>query len=58
MKKLIAFSTDEVGVNEVMTALMNTRNIKDVSIREPEIDAIIRDIYEGKIVMNGGGCHI
>ena len=58
LKKLIAFSTDEVGVNEVMTALMNTRNIKDVSIREPEIDAIIRDIYEGKIVMNGGGCHI
>lgn len=58
LKKLIAFSTDEVGVNEVMTALMNTRNIKDVSIREPEIDAIIRDIYEGRIVMNGGGCHI
>ena len=58
LKKLIAFSTDEVGVNEVMTALMNTRNIKDVSIREPEIDAIIRDIYEGRIVMNGGGCLI
>lgn len=52
MKKLISFHTDEVSVNELMTALMNTHNIKDVSIREPEIDAIIRDIYEGKIVMN------
>lgn len=52
MKKLISFNTDEVSVNELMTALMNTHNIKDVSIREPEIDAIIRDIYEGKIVMN------
>lgn len=52
MKKLISFNTDEVSVNELMSALMNTHNIKDVSIREPEIDAIIRDIYEGKIVMN------
>lgn len=51
-KKLISFNTDEVSVNELMTVLMNTHNIKDVSIREPEIDAIIRDIYEGKIVMN------
>ncbi len=52
MKKLISFNTDEVSVNELMTALMNTHNIKDVSIREPEIDAIIRDIYEGKIVLS------
>lgn len=52
MKKLISFNTDEVSVNELMTTLMNTHNIKDVSIREPEIDAIIRDIYEGKIVIN------
>ena len=52
LKKLISFSTDEVSVNQLMTALMNTRNIKDLSIREPEIDAIIRDIYEGKIILN------
>ena len=52
LKKRIAFSTDEVSVNEMMSALMNTHNIKDVSIREPEIDAIIRDIYAGRIVMN------
>lgn len=52
LKKLISFSTDEVSVNELMTKLMNTHNIKDLSIREPEIDAIIRDIYEGRIVMN------
>ena len=52
LKKRISFRTDEVSVNELMTALMNTRNIKDLSIREPEIDAIIRDIYEGKIILN------
>lgn len=52
MKKIISFDTNEVSVNLLMSELMNTHNIKDVSIREPEIDAIIRDIYEGKIVMN------
>lgn len=52
MKKIISFDTSEVSVNSLMSELMNTHNIKDVSIREPEIDAIIRDIYEGKIVMN------
>lgn len=51
MKKIISFDTSEVSVNSLMSELMNTHNIKDVSIREPEIDAIIRDIYEGKIVM-------
>ena len=52
MKKIISFDTNEVSVNSLMSELMNTHNIKDVSIREPEIDAIIRDIYEGKIVMS------
>lgn len=51
MKKIISFDASEVSVNSLMSELMNTHNIKDVSIREPEIDAIIRDIYEGKIVM-------
>ncbi|MCH5296330.1 MAG: ATP-binding cassette domain-containing protein [Ruminococcus sp.] len=51
MKKIISFDMSEVSVNSLMSELMNTHNIKDVSIREPEIDAIIRDIYEGKIVM-------
>ncbi|MBR2175347.1 MAG: ATP-binding cassette domain-containing protein [Clostridia bacterium] len=51
LKKIISFNADEVSVNEIMTELMNTHNIKDISIKEPEIDAIIRDIYEGKIVM-------
>ena len=52
MKKIISFDTSEVSVNSLMSELMDTHNIKDISIREPEIDAIIRDIYEGKIVMN------
>ena len=52
MKKLISFNTDKVSINDLMTRLMSTHNIKDVSIREPEIDSIIRDIYEGRIVIN------
>lgn len=52
LKKIISFNTNEVSVNELMTALMSTHNIKDISIQEPEIDAIIRDIYEGKIIIS------
>lgn len=51
MKKIISFDSDIVSINSLMSTLMNDYEIKDISIKEPEIDAIIRDIYEGKIVM-------
>ena len=51
LKRLITFSSETMTTGEVMGALMSTHNIKDISIKEPEIDAIIRDIYQGKIVI-------
>ena len=36
-------------MNQVMEELFANYNIKDISICEPEIDGIIRDIYERKI---------
>ena len=51
LKRLMTFNTEMITTGEVMAQLMNTRNIKDISIKEPEIDAIIRDIYQGKIVI-------
>lgn len=51
MKKILSFDTGEVSVNTVMSELMSRYDIKDIAIREPEIDAIIRDIYEGNIVI-------
>ncbi len=51
MKKIISFDAEKVSINYVMSELINNHSVRDISIKEPEIDAIIRDIYEGRIVM-------
>ena len=48
-KKRFIFDSTKVQINNVMTDLLTKYNVKDVSIKEPEIDGIIRDIYEGSI---------
>lgn len=50
-KKTKTFDTEKIPMNEVMEQLFAKYQIKDISICEPEIDAIIRDIYEGKVVL-------
>lgn len=52
MKKLVTFDTGKTSINTLMSTLLNNYNIKDISIKEPEIDAIISDIYQGKIIVN------
>lgn len=52
MKKLITFDTCKTGINSLMSTLLNNYNIKDISVKEPEIDAIISDIYQGKIIVH------
>ena len=48
-KENYAFNVNEVSMNVVMEKLFSRFSIKDISIQEPEIDEIIRDIYEGGI---------
>lgn len=55
-KKTIVFDANKTPMNEVMEGLFSKFNIKDISIREAEIDGIIRDIYEGGICANEGVC--
>lgn len=43
------FDVNETGMSEAMENLFSKYNIKDISICEPEIDEIIRDIYEGRV---------
>lgn len=52
MKKFITFDTSKIGINSLMSTLLNNYNIKDISVKEPEIDAIISDIYQGKIIVH------
>lgn len=48
-KEMKRFGVNQTPMNEVMEKLFSQYNIKDISICEPEIDAIIRDIYEGRV---------
>ena len=50
-KETKTFDINEVPMNQVMEKLFAEEDIKDISICEPEIDGIIRDIYEGRIVL-------
>lgn len=52
MKKVITFDTGKTSINSLMSTLLNNYNIKDISVKEPEIDAIISDIYQGKIIVH------
>lgn len=59
-KQIQTFDVRKVPMNEVMEKLFAQYHIKDIAICEPEIDAIIRDIYEGRVLLdtNGiGGVH-
>ena len=51
-KEMKTFDINEVPLNQVMEKLFTEEGIKDISICEPEIDGIIRDIYEGKIELS------
>lgn len=54
-KKTKTFDVNKLAMNEVMEQLFVEYNIKDISICEPEIDAIIRDIYEGRVTLDANG---
>ena len=47
-KKRFAFENKEVQINWLMNHLLNTYDVRDISISEPEIEGIIRKIYNGE----------
>ena len=51
-KEIKTFDTGETPMNTVMENLFAQKKIKDISICETEIDGIIRDIYEGRVVLD------
>lgn len=50
-KETQTFDVSVTPMNTVMENLFAQKHIRDISICEPEIDDIIRDIYEGRIVL-------
>ncbi len=51
-KETRVFDVNKIPMNEMMEQLFANHQIRDISICEPEIDGIIRDIYEGRILLD------
>lgn len=49
-KKWLKFDKDDISPSEIITQLMKTFEIKDLSMKEPEIEGIIKQIYLGSDV--------
>ena len=47
-KKRFVFENKEVQINELMNHLLTQYNVRDINISEPEIEGIIRKIYNGE----------
>ncbi len=47
-KKRFVFENKEVQINELMNHLLANYDIRDINISEPEIEGIIRKIYNGE----------
>ncbi len=51
-KETETFDIRVTPMNSVLQKLFAEKHIKDISICEPEIDGIIRDIYEGRLLLD------
>lgn len=49
-KKRFVFENKQVQINELMNYLLQNYRVKDISISEPEIESIIRKIYNGEVI--------
>jgi len=48
-KKSFIFENSKVHIHKLMTELLSKYSIKDISITEPDIESIIRKIYNGGV---------
>ncbi len=51
-KEVKTFDVSKTPMSAVMEKLFSEKNIKDITICESEIDGIIRDIYEGRVILD------
>ena len=49
-KKRFVFENKNVHIHELMNFLLKTYSVRDINISEPEIESIIRKIYNGEVV--------
>ncbi len=49
-KKRFIFENQEVQIDELMNHLLSNYGIRDINVSEPEIEALIRKIYNGEVL--------
>ena len=47
-KKRFIFDNKEIQINQLMNHLLNKYDVRDINVSEPEIERIIRKIYDGE----------
>ena len=55
-KKRFVFTRDNIHISNLISELISKYSIADLTIKEPEIESIIREIYEGSININERVC--
>jgi len=50
-KKWLTFNNDSSGIGEVIGTIASQYKIKDISVKEPSVESIIRNIYDNRITL-------
>lgn len=50
-KKRFIFENGEVAINELMNHILSNYRVRDLNISEPDIESIIRKIYNGEVAV-------
>jgi ABC-2 type transport system ATP-binding protein len=48
-KKWLTFDSDSSGIGEAIATIASQYKIKDLSVKEPSVESIIRNIYDNRI---------
>jgi ABC-2 type transport system ATP-binding protein len=51
-KKWLTFDSDSSGIGEVIGTIASQYKIKDISVKEPSVESIIRNIYDNRIKLS------
>jgi ABC-2 type transport system ATP-binding protein len=50
-KKWLTFDNDNFGIGEVIGTIASRYKIKDISVKEPSVESIIRNIYNNRVTL-------
>jgi ABC-type uncharacterized transport system ATPase subunit len=51
-KKWLTFDNDNFGIGEVIGTIASKYKIKDISVNEPSVESIIRNIYNNSVTLS------